>query len=265
MGHEIRTPLTAIIQTLKVHKKYTLPFEKKLMAEAKSSKELTEALPLFFEAMKTIDRASTHASTLVTDMLETARLDKQRFELNYEKFDLVETVKSNVEIMSKTVEDGPQNVAQQSDQPLVKYQIHFEPPKFKEFIVEADKTRIGQAVYALLNNAIKYHDPAKKTVEVNISLTRKGNYAQITISDNGIGIDPADIHKLGKKFLRLNPKSSGNLQRPGGTGLGLFVVKGIMAYHKGYLQIESKGLTKGSTFTLQFPIIKKGTDNNKQE
>lgn len=245
MGHEIRTPLTAIVQEIKIHKKYTLPVEKELLEEVKDSPQLSKVVPYLIETVKTVDRASTHAVALVSDMLETARLDKNRFELSYEVFDLVGVVRSNVELMQKSVD---------TENTSVKYSLEFLEPEFKEFSVEADKTRIGQAVYAIINNALKYRDPAKDNVTVRVSLAKTETEAIITVADNGIGIDKEDISKLGKKFMRLNPKTNGNLKRPGGTGLGLFVVKGIMEHHKGDLIIESEGIGHGSTFTLRFPV-----------
>ncbi len=247
MGHEIRTPLTAIVQEIKIHKKYTLPLEHELIAEAVDRPNLKKLLPYMFDTIKTVDRASTQAVSLVTDMLETARLDKKRFELNYETFDLVETVRSSVELMSKTID---------RDDASVTYAVSFKEPTFPELLIEADKTRVGQAVYALLNNAIKYRDPEKRTIDVAVSLTTKNKEAFITIHDNGIGIAAEDIAKLGKKFLRLNPKTNSKLQRPGGTGLGLFVVKGIMNYHHGRLTIASNGIGHGSSFTLELPMQK---------
>jgi signal transduction histidine kinase len=247
MGHEIRTPLTAIVQEIKIHKKYTLPIEKELLHEAKDLPNLKKILPYLLDTVKTIDRASTHAVSLVTDMLETARLDKKRFELNYETFDLVDTVKSSVDLMEKTID---------IDDGTVKYEVNFVKPEFADFPVEADKVRIGQAIYALISNSIKYRDPKKDNVVVNVSVEKKADAAIIKIKDNGLGIDKEDLPKLGKKFLRLNPKLSGNLKRPGGTGLGLFVVKGVLEHHGGELTIDSEGIGHGSTFTLHFPIKK---------
>ncbi len=248
MGHEIRTPLTAIVQEIKLHKKYTLPLEKELLAEGKGE-NLKKLLPLIFDTFKTVDRASGHAVALVSDMLETARLDKKRFTLNYERFDLVALAGQSVELMTKTVESDTRTGA-------AKYDVQFHKPSFESLEIEADKTRIGQAMYALLNNAIKYRDPGKEVVKVRLSLSKKASDVVIEIVDNGIGIAEEDISKLGRKFLRLNPKTNGNLERPGGTGLGLFVVKGIMEYHHGKLEIESEGIAKGSTFRLRFPLEK---------
>ncbi len=246
MGHEIRTPLTAIIQAVKLHKKYTFPDEKEILKEAEGSKLLARSTPLFFDAIKTVDRASSHAASLVSDMLETARLDKQRFELNYEEFDLVQSIKESVDMAKLSIDESLDKFA---------YSIAYEnSSELNKLQVNADKTRIIQALYAVLNNSVKYRDQSKDKLIVNVRLEKRGLQVQITIEDNGIGIAKEDLSRLGRKFLRLNPKTEGNLKRPGGTGLGLFVVKGILAHHGGDLIIESDGIHKGSKFILQFPI-----------
>lgn len=249
MGHEIRTPLTAIVYQVNLHKKHTLPFEIELIEEAKNLPKLSKLLPYLLDTIKITARASTHATALVTDMIETARIDKQRFELKYEKFDLVDALKSSVDLMEKTFDFDVDNNHSE-------FKINFVESELETLEVEADKTRINQVIYALLNNAIKYRDPQKDNVVVNVSLRTVDKNAIIEIADNGLGIEKEDIAKLGKKFLRLNPKTNGNLPRPGGTGLGLFVVKGILHYHNGELIITSDGIGKGSKFTVQFPIQK---------
>jgi hypothetical protein len=135
-------------------------------------------------------------------------------------------------------------------------EISFTNHSLASLMVNADKTRIREAVDALLSNAIKYRDPTKAKCLINVMLSNTQNMAKIEVIDNGIGIAKEDIAKLGKKFVRLNPKTNGTLQRPGGTGLGLFVVKGIMNFHKGDFIIESPGTGKGSTFILKFPMHK---------
>lgn len=247
MGHEIRTPLTIIIQSLNLHKKFTLHLEKKMLKKIKNNDDLYNKVLLFFETIKTIDRVSTHAAALVSDMLETARLDKKSFELNYEEFDIIKLVRDGIDLIKKSVETFTWKS---------KLQISFSSAKHNKLSVLADKTRISQALYSILNNAIKYRDPEKKFTNISVELTVQGNFICIKISDNGIGINQKDISKLGRKFVRLKPKTAGNLNRPGGTGLGLFVAKGIMEMHKGKLVIESEGEQKGSTFSLVFPKTK---------
>ncbi len=243
MGHEIRTPLTAIIQELNIHKALLIPKKEDWLNDKVTKEERFKMLTLIFESLDTIDKASSHAVQLVNDMLETARLDKKRFELNYSEFDIAQEVETSVSIMSKTIESGSCN-------------IKFHNKLTKPLLVEADRTRIREAVDALLSNAIKYHDPKKKICSINVTLDTDSQFFRIKITDNGIGIAKEDISKLGKKFMRLNPKTNDTLKRPGGTGLGLFVVKGIIDYHKGIFNITSDGIGKGSCFTIEVPLRK---------
>ncbi|MBD3329070.1 hypothetical protein GF357_01090 [Candidatus Dojkabacteria bacterium] len=255
MGHEIRTPLTAIVQELNIHKKLTLPKKEDWMAGKVSPEQTQEYLELIFESLETMDKASVTAVSLVKSMLETARLDKNRFELNYSKFDVIPVVRDSVEIMSKTI--APDEC-----------KVEFVEPEFEKFEIEADKTRISEAVSALVSNSIKYRDQDKSQPWVKVLVKKVGNNCQITVKDNGIGIAKEDISKLGRKFMRLDSRATGNLKRPGGTGLGLYVVKGIMKHHGGKLIIESEGHGKGSSFTINFPTsrndakdIKKNPEN----
>lgn len=247
MGHELRTPITAIYQEAKIHTKHTLPHADELLKDAQDSEKLQRYLPLLFETIKTVDTASTHAIALIHDMLETARLDKQHIELYYERFNLTKVIESTIEVFGKTTE---------SEVKGIKVTIDFNHSPHNNIEIEADKTRIQQALYALLHNAIKYHDPKKKTLHVSIDLEIEEKNLKIQIKDNGIGIKKEDLSKLGQKFMRLNQYMTGNIKRPGGTGLGLYVVKGIIEHHNGKLIIESPGLGKGSTFSLVLPTKK---------
>ncbi len=242
MGHEIRTPLTAIVQEINLLKSVVIPNQENFAGVDCDTNDVKEKASLVFEALDTVDMASTQAVSLVNDMLETARLDKNRFELNYEEFDVKKVVGDAVKVMSKTAGD--------------EVGISANLPEDEEVLIEADKVRIREALYALMSNAIKYKDPNKEETLINIDMKERDGKVIISIEDNGIGIKPRDIAKLGRKFFRLNPKLHGNLKRPGGTGLGLFVVKGIMQHHGGKLKIESEGLYKGSRFTMIFPVRK---------
>lgn len=250
MGHEIRTPLTTIIQEIKIHQKYTLPIEDTLLLEAEKEPNLHKLLPFLLDTIKIVDSASTHALGIVTDMLETARLDKSRFELDLEKFDLTQVTKEAISLIEKGQSKGHQRSI-----------IKLEPPTNQNeasLMVLADKTRIKEAVLALLSNAFKYQDPQKEQLKITVRLElqkkdRSNPLVKLTIQDNGIGLSPKDIPKLGNKFFRVSSQNKHHLPRPGGTGLGLFVVQGIMEHHHGHMEIESPGPGLGSSFSLVFP------------
>lgn len=244
MGHEIRTPLSAVVQELNIHRTLLIPKKEDWLAGRIDEVERLKMLNLIFESFDTIDKASAHAVKLVNYMLETARLDKKRFELSYSEFDIAKEVETSAMLMSKSI-------------PADQCHIDFENHAPAKLLVEADKTRIREAVDALISNAIKYRDRKKANCYVRVILSSTDSTFKVDVIDNGLGIAKEDIHRLGKKFVRLNPQTNETLKRPGGTGLGLFVVKGIVDYHHGTFKITSKGVGKGSNFSIEFPLSKK--------
>ena len=98
----------------------------------------------------------------------------------------------------------------------------------------------------LITNAVKYTPAGGK---IAIRYWQDDHGAHLSVSDNGIGIDPAHIPRLTERFFR--PDNSRHA-RTGGTGLGLAIVKHVMIRHQGRLEIRSE-LGKGSTFTCHFP------------
>lgn len=116
--------------------------------------------------------------------------------------------------------------------------------------VQADKERLMEVIFNLLNNAIKFTGDGG-TVDVR---TRKGigvsgeqNYHEVLISikDTGIGIDPEVMPRLFTKFATKSEK---------GTGLGLFISKGIVEAHGGKIWAETNKDRKGATFTFTLPL-----------
>lgn len=113
--------------------------------------------------------------------------------------------------------------------------------------IEADSGLVQQALYNLVENALKYNSLGG-TVKVIVS-SNAGN-ALFEISDNGIGIAPIDLPHLFEKFYRSGRREAYN-QR--GTGLGLAIVKSIIEKHNGKVWVESK-LGRGSSFYLELPV-----------
>jgi signal transduction histidine kinase len=239
-GHELKTPFTAIKQEATYLLEIFIDSVKNNLLKGKINKQDAEDL---LEGLETINIASDQGIQETSTMLETARLDKAHFSLDYSKFDLIEAVKNTYRVIEK-----------QLDSSIFTVNFDFQVTKLE---VEADIIRIKEAITALLTNAMKYGiNPKTTKSEIESGIRKRDNFAFVSIKDNGVGIKENEIKELGKKFKRLNEKTKGGLHRPGGTGLGLFVVKGIMDKHGGEMIIESKGLGYGSTFTLKFPIHK---------
>jgi two-component system phosphate regulon sensor histidine kinase PhoR len=106
---------------------------------------------------------------------------------------------------------------------------------------------LEQALLNLIDNAIKYSEPAS---EVEISAKRTDNEITIAVRDNGCGIEQKHLPRLFERFYVVDKSRSRKL---GGTGLGLAIVKHIAQVHGGNVTVESSpGL--GSTFTIHLPV-----------
>jgi two-component system sensor histidine kinase SenX3 len=106
------------------------------------------------------------------------------------------------------------------------------------------------AVSNLVENAVIYSDPgARVVVAAHLQAMSDDDYVEITVSDNGIGIGPADVQRIFERFYRVDYARS---RANGGTGLGLSIVKHIAATHGGEVNVWSQ-LGRGSTFTIRLP------------
>ena len=125
--------------------------------------------------------------------------------------------------------------------------LNLEIPRNLPAAVEADQALLHQAVYNLIENALKY-TPENGSVTVRVKTTP----ASLTfeVQDNGIGIEPDDMPRLFEKFYRGTQREA---RAQHGSGLGLTIVKSIAEQHSGRVWVESQ-LGQGSVFFLQIPL-----------
>jgi two-component system phosphate regulon sensor histidine kinase PhoR len=120
------------------------------------------------------------------------------------------------------------------------------PPELP--LIQADRRSLEEVFTNLISNAINY-SPDGGQVAVNI--TPQKNFLEITVSDNGVGIDPEELPKIFDKFYRVkHPKTRQVI----GTGLGLAIVKGVIDSHRGTIAVESEPGV-GTTFRIILPIV----------
>ncbi|HPO59656.1 MAG TPA: HAMP domain-containing sensor histidine kinase, partial [Anaerolineaceae bacterium] len=113
--------------------------------------------------------------------------------------------------------------------------------------IEADQALLRQALYNLLDNAIRY-TPQKGKVRIGVQ--RSEDSVIFEVHDTGIGIAPLDLPRVFEKFYRCGHREA---QQQRGTGLGLAIVKSIAERHNGQVWAESQ-LGKGSSFYLEIPL-----------
>jgi histidine kinase len=114
-------------------------------------------------------------------------------------------------------------------------------------MVDVDPDRITQVLTNLLGNALTY-TPAGGNVVVAAS--RRGDVAQVSVMDDGIGLEPEQLDSVFDRFFRV----PGPTRPAGGSGIGLTIARGIAHAHHGEIVASSPGTGSGSTFTLTLPI-----------
>jgi two-component system sensor histidine kinase SenX3 len=126
-----------------------------------------------------------------------------------------------------------------------------------DVIMNGDRNQVTMAIHNLIENAINYSPDATR---VAITLKVVDAIAEISVSDQGIGIPEKDLERIFERFYRVDPARS---RLTGGTGLGLSIVKHIATNHGGDVSLWSvEGA--GSTFTIRFPLISNTLAGEKQ-
>jgi signal transduction histidine kinase len=220
MVHELRAPLTAV-----------------RWSSESMVKNLATAQGIDPQKIKdtavTIETASNNMLELVNDLLDVAKIEAGKFELNLQENDLVEILVSQVRAFTPQAEMKHLTISLTN------------PPKC---MVKLDKVRVSQVLGNLLSNAIKYTDSGE--IHVDLQVKEADNQVVVAVKDSGIGIPQEDLNLLFSKFKQLK---SGDRSRKG-TGLGLVVSKGIVESHNGKIWAESAGENLGSIFYFSLPI-----------
>jgi two-component system, OmpR family, sensor histidine kinase VicK len=194
--------------------------------------ELLERYPEKREEVYTIKRNAERLQRLTTDILEVARIESQTLRLNKERVNLSEKILN-------VLKDVKNQIPSSST-----LKILFTEPR-EPIYVQADKLRIYEVIANLLTNAIKF----TKEGTINIIANAKNNDSKeviISIKDTGAGINPEILPRLFTKFATKSDI---------GTGLGLYISKGIVEAHGGRIWAENNPDGKGATFTFTLPVM----------
>ncbi len=119
----------------------------------------------------------------------------------------------------------------------------------KDLVVPGDFSRLAQALHQLLDNACKFSDPGQR-VTVLSGVSSTGDYAIITVRDQGIGIAEEEHSRIFDRFYQIDGSAA---RRHGGTGLGLALVREIVEAHDGWVRVESQ-VGVGSAFVVGLPL-----------
>jgi len=180
-----------------------------------------------------ISRQVQRMALLLDDLLDVSRITSGRLQLRKETVDLGSLVASAVETARPLID---------SKRHRIDIVLPAEPV---ELVV--DPLRLSQALSNLLTNAAKYTDPAG---QIRLVASLDGGALRLTVSDTGIGLHAEAIPKVFEMFSQVDSAVD---RAEGGLGIGLALVKGLIALHGGTVEARSDGPGRGSTFTICLP------------
>jgi signal transduction histidine kinase len=215
-SHEVRNPLTTLLGHAQL-------LRRRLAHEAARARDLTDTDTIIAQAQR--------VNQLLSDLLDASNVTSGQLTIQAEPLELVALV---AQLVAELSPSAPTHT--------LTYTAHRGP-----LVIVGDAGRLQQVLHNLIRNAMKY-SPAGSTVAV--ATDRAGSRARLTVSDAGVGIPAAELPHLFKRFYRVTRASGEQIS---GSGIGLYVVKDIVARHGGVIDVQStEGV--GSTFTVYLPL-----------
>jgi hypothetical protein len=221
VSHELRTPLNAVFG-------WTRLMQEHVLGEAERA-----------QAVDSIMRNAEAQARLIEDVLDITRIVNQKLSLDREIVQLWRVVTEAIETVLPSAD--------------VKGVALVSEVESHDLLVHADRMRLQQVATNLLANAVKF---TPRGGEIRIGVAQHGEFATITVSDTGQGIDPELLPHIFEPFRQGDSRLT---RRHGGLGLGLAISHQLVRLHGGEIQVESSGLNQGSRFTVQLPILAVGS------
>jgi len=216
LSHELRTPLNAVLGWLTILDSPNVP-------------PATQA-----RALDSIRRNARLQARLIEDLLEVSRIVTGKLHLQPRPTDLAAIVDSAGEVVQPAA--AAKKIRLVTD-------IQHRPA-----MTWGDPDRLQQIVWNLLSNAVRFTPPDGR---IEVRLTRDGGYV-LTVSDTGVGIDPAFLPHIFQLFRQADASPS---REHGGLGLGLAIVRQLVELHGGTVAAHSEGVGQGATFEVRLPSV----------
>jgi PAS domain S-box-containing protein len=216
LAHELRNPLAPIRYALAANKKPGRTSEQRRQAEA------------------IIERQVAHMSRLLDDLLDVSRITRGALELKKTRSELTSIIGAAIETARPVLDAKHHTLV--LDLPSQPVQL------------QADVVRLAQVFSNLLINAAKYTDPGGR---IQLRAFQKDDEVVVSVRDNGIGISADMLPRVFNMFFQTH---SALARAEGGLGVGLSLVRGLLALHGGTVEARSEGPDRGSEFTVRLPL-----------
>jgi two-component system phosphate regulon sensor histidine kinase PhoR len=216
VSHELRTPLSIITGYLET------------LIDGGGDPETNSRF------LRTMHKHAQRLNMLIEDLLALSQLESKKTSLDFQSFDIRESIYRVREQFDTRIRETQSTVTVKIPEGLPK--------------IEVDTFRVEQALYNLLDNALKHS--AKSGAEVSIEARPEQSSVIVTVCDNGVGIPLSDQPHIFERFYRVHKDRS---RDAGGTGLGLSIVKHIVQAHGGSIEVQSVP-GSGAKFVMTLPI-----------
>ncbi|HEY9696570.1 MAG TPA: ATP-binding protein [Trichocoleus sp.] len=240
-SHELRTPLNAIIGCIRLVKDGC--------CDTKDEE---------VEFLEQADKAAIHLLKIINDLLDIQRIEEEKLPLSIETIDLRQIIKDAVNLEAVPIQQkGLELTVADLPAPIM---------------IQADPARLKQVLLNVIYNAIKFTDKGGITIDAcsqtaadlpTYQAHQNGHHHDdddpdiqpwvvISIQDTGIGIDPAQQHKLFRPFVMVDGSTTRKFE---GTGLGLAISRNLVEMMGGQITLHSAGLGQGTTVKIAMPIV----------
>ncbi len=226
-SHELRTPLNAIIGCIR-------------LVRDDCCDDREEEL----EFLERADEAAIHLLGIINDLLDIAKIEAGKLSVVLEPLDLQQILKEVINIQTAQFQQKGLQLITRNCQ--------------EQILVSADPAKLKQVLLNVIGNSVKFTEQGSITIKTHIEPapdhcdSGSKQRVVVTVKDTGVGIDPAQQHKLFRPFVMVDGTTT---RKFGGTGLGLAISRNLMELMGGSITLHSAGISKGTTVELALPII----------
>ncbi|MBE9006329.1 two-component sensor histidine kinase [Fortiea sp. LEGE XX443] len=220
-SHELRNPLNIIINCVRLVRE-----------------DMCDSREEELEFLKRADETAIHLLGIINDLLDISKIEAGKLSVVTVPMDLRHTLLEVINLQSVTVQQkGLQLKTILDDQPI---------------LIKADAAKLRQVLINIISNATKFTDEGSIAIATTIEDHNSNSQVVVSVTDTGLGIEPAQQHKLFRPFVRIDGSSTRKFD---GTGLGLAISRNLIELMGGSISLESAGLNQGTTVKITLPII----------
>jgi signal transduction histidine kinase len=217
ISHEFKSPLTSIRQISEMLQNKRVPSE--------------ERREKYYDIL--VDQ-SDRLSLLINNVLDFSKLEEGKRKFQFESVNLETFLEDIITTMQHRIQHEGFSIQKEIESSLP--------------VIKIDKSAISQAIYNLIDNAIKFSGEKREIILRGYS---EDGHINFSVQDFGVGIKSEDLDKIFDRFYRCGEELTRTVK---GSGLGLTIVKQIVEAHGGTIEVNSEP-EKGSTFTIQLPVV----------